>query len=244
MPFVIIALTLFATLMVADANAKTDAERLAENFSPILILTKDTESDYGEDGYPLVLKPEPVEIVGAQNLAEPSAELGSKSLLVAANSPLAASDDSLSAQTEAGRRIAKKAIAGSLSSAIFSYVLVDVQESGANLGGLGSLGGVLYGHLLGFPIGVSSVDPYDSLFGTMMGCILGGVGGVGLLYFFATTGSEVNADLLAFTLLGGPAVGSLIASETWRKPPQNRRISFSLTPNLKGGLSAVATLRF
>ena len=51
--------------------------------------------------------------------------------------------DSLSAQTEAGKRFVKKVIAGSLSSAIFSYILVDVQERGANLGGLGSLGGVL-----------------------------------------------------------------------------------------------------
>ena len=157
--------------------------------------------------------------------------------------PEAMVDAKAAKRENADLRIAKKAIAGSLSSAIFSYVLVDVQESGANLGGLGSLGGVLYGHLLGFPIGVSLVDPYDSLVGTVMGCILGGVGGVGFLYFFATTGSEVNADLLAFTLLGGPAVGSLIASETWRKPPQNRRISFSLTPNPKGGLSAFATLR-
>ena len=239
----LVACTLFVGFIVTETQAATDAEleALAEMFSPILILTKEIGDKWGDIK---VIKPEPVEIVGAQNLAEPSAELGSKSLLVAVNSPLAASDDSLPAQTETGRRIAKKAIAGSLSSAIFSYVLVDVQESGANLGGLGSLGGVLYGHLLGFPIGVSSVDPYDSFFGTMMGCILGGVGGVGFLYFFAATGSEVNADLLAFTLLGGPAVGSLIASETWRKPPQNRRISFSLTPNPKGGLSAFATLRF
>ncbi|MCE2447608.1 MAG: hypothetical protein J4F35_04215 [Candidatus Latescibacteria bacterium] len=152
--------------------------------------------------------------------------------------------DSLSAQTEAGKRFVKKVIAGSLSSAIFSYTLVDVQESGANLGGLGTLGGVLYGHLLGFPIGVSLVDPYDSFFGTLMGGILGEVGGAGLLYLFSATGAEVPGELFAFALLGGPAVGSLIASEAWRKPPQNRRISFSLTPNPKGGLSAFAALRF
>ena len=207
MPLMIAVLTLFAALTVADADAETDDERLAEMFSPILILTEDTEPP---------------------------------------------SDDSLSAQTEAGKRFAKKVIAGSLSSAIFSYILVDIQESGANLGRLGSLGGVLYGHLFGFPIGVSLVDPHDSFFGTLMGSILGEVGGVGLVYLCAATGAEVPDELLAFALLGGPAVGSLIASETWRKSfsaelkpkPQARRVSLGLAPIPTGGLSAVTTLHF
>ena len=42
MPFLIVALTLFAAFMAADADAETDAERLAKMFSPILILTEDT----------------------------------------------------------------------------------------------------------------------------------------------------------------------------------------------------------
>ena len=315
MPFVIVALTLFAALMAADVDAETDAERLAKKFSPILILTEDTVSDYGEDKERgvIVLKPEPVNIMGATSadsiwvvisdiggylpasgrfgkliesgvldtsevrshqqgwnsdflgnkwafltksddgdiltmniLAKPSAELGSKSLLVAANSPLAASDDSLSAQTEAGKRIAKKAIAGSLSSVIFSYVLVNgllgVEEGGGDFKGVGSLlYGLLYGHMLGFPIGVSLVDPYDRFFGTLMGSILGEVGGIGLLLLI---GEEVSDELLAFAILGGPSVGSIIASEKWRKPPQDRRVSFGLVPIPKGGLSAVAKLRF
>ena len=47
MPLMIAALTLFAALMATDADAATDAEleALAEMFSPILILTKDTQSD-------------------------------------------------------------------------------------------------------------------------------------------------------------------------------------------------------
>ena len=69
MPFLIVALTLLVPLMAADANAETEAERLAEMFSPILILTEDTQSDYGEDTNRgiLVLKPEPVGIMGAQS---------------------------------------------------------------------------------------------------------------------------------------------------------------------------------
>ena len=60
----IVALTLFAILMPADADAKTDAERLAEMFSPILILTEETGHKWGDIK---VTKPEPVEIMGTQS---------------------------------------------------------------------------------------------------------------------------------------------------------------------------------
>ena len=65
----LVVLTLFSGFMAIETQAATDAEleALAEMFSPILILTKDTQSDYGEDGYPRVLKPEPVEIMGAES---------------------------------------------------------------------------------------------------------------------------------------------------------------------------------
>ena len=66
MPIVIAVLTLFAALMAVEADAETDAERLAEMFSPILILTKETGHKWGDIK---VTKPEPVEIVGAHNIA-------------------------------------------------------------------------------------------------------------------------------------------------------------------------------
>ena len=128
--------------------------------------------------------------------------MGSNAIANEYNNSNGSTMDSLSAQTEAGKRFVKKVIAGSLSSAIFSYILVDVQESGANLGGLGSLGGVLYGHLFGFPIGVSLVDPYDSFFGTLMGGILGGVGGVGFLYLFAATGRGSDWGAISICTIG------------------------------------------
>ena len=62
MPFVIFALTLFNVVMVEGTNTETDAERLAEMFSPILILTEETGGKWGDI---IVTKPEPVGIMGA-----------------------------------------------------------------------------------------------------------------------------------------------------------------------------------
>ena len=69
MPLMIAVLTLFVAFTTTDGDAETDAERLAKIFSPILILTEDTVSNYGDDrdGGIIVLKPEPVEIMGAES---------------------------------------------------------------------------------------------------------------------------------------------------------------------------------
>ena len=67
MPLMIAVLIPFAALMAADADAETNTELLVEMFSPILILTEDTVSDWGEDGGIRILKPEPVEIMGAHS---------------------------------------------------------------------------------------------------------------------------------------------------------------------------------
>ena len=66
MSIMIATITLFAMIMVDEAEAASNDERLAKMFSPILILTEDTEERYGEI---LVIKPEPVEIVGAGSAA-------------------------------------------------------------------------------------------------------------------------------------------------------------------------------
>ena len=62
------AITLFAILMVDEAQATSNDERLAEMFSPILILTEETNNRYDETVPIRVIKPEPVEIVGADSV--------------------------------------------------------------------------------------------------------------------------------------------------------------------------------
>ena len=145
---------------------------------------------------------------------------------------------------DAGLRVVKKMAVGTLSGIVFTGMAVGVQDKiweskgDPDIGFL--LNGFLWGCWVGFPFGVSSVDPYDSLpttlFAGVIPPVLAG-------YSLAIAGQEM-ADIGLAVMYVGPIIGSLYASEKWRKPPQARRISFGLVPNPKGGLSAVATLRF
>ena len=98
---------------------------------------------------------------------------------------------------------------------------------------------VYFGPLVGFPLGVSLADPHDSLPMTLLGSVIPPLVGISLIKY----GSESVGKLGITTMLVGPFIGSLYASEKWRKPPQGR-VAFALAPTPNGGLSAVATLRF
>lgn len=104
---------------------------------------------------------------------------------------------------------------------------------------------MMYGPLLGFPVGVSLADPHDSFAFTLMaGYLLS----FGVLETFRYTGDGpvffTYDSKYAFFAYGTSVISSLITSEIWRNPPQAHRISFSLAPALNSGLSASATLRF
>jgi len=101
--------------------------------------------------------------------------------------------------------------------------------------------GALIGSTVGFPIGVSLVDPYDSFVATLMGSVMPVGGGLALVGAGRGSWLSVIGGVVA---LCGPFIGSLSASEKSRQPPQARRVSFALSPTLNGGLSAVTTLRF
>ena len=177
----------------------------------------------------------------------------------AQTAPEVARSDSLSEQMEAmvkryytkadnreALRIGKKAVIGTFSGIVFTGMAMGVQDkiwepygdpdadAYRTLGFL--LSGLVIGCSVGFPFGVSSVDPYDSLPMTLLAGVIPGSVGIGLIW----AGHEIGF-LVAYVT---PIIGSLIASEKWRKPPQDRRISVGLVPNPKGGLSAIATLRF
>ena len=91
------------------------------------------------------------------------------------------------------------------------------------------------GFSVGFPLGVSSIDPYDSLPKTLLAGVIPGA--VWRMGNSVTVSGFWMASIVS-------VISSLTASELSRKPPQDRRVSVDLVPNPKGGLSAVATLRF
>ena len=101
--------------------------------------------------------------------------------------------------------------------------------------------GTFFGGTVGFPIGVSAVDPHDSFVATLMGGIM--VGGVGYALVGAGQGSSVSV-IGGTVALFGPFISSLYASEKSRQLPQDRRISFGFAPTSNGGLSVVTQLRF
>ncbi len=104
------------------------------------------------------------------------------------------------------------------------------------------LAGSIVGCGVGFPFGVTSIDPYDSSLKTLLAGAIPGAVGLGVI--IADQNREGTAALLMYVV---PIISSLYASELSRKPPQasqHSRFSFGLAPALNGGLSAVAALRF
>lgn len=91
------------------------------------------------------------------------------------------------------------------------------------------------GYLVGTAVGVSQFDPRDRFIASLGGSVVGLIGGIGLM--------SVD-DVFWPSIFVGSVAFATVMSEWTRKPPEARRISVGLAPNPKGGLSAVATLRF
>ena len=151
-----------------------------------------------------------------------------------------------------GFRLLVKMAAGTASGVAFTALTIGVQAArwedtdpdmptSGHEGIVFFLEGLLVGSVFGFPIGVTLVDPYDSFTATLMGGLMPGMSGS--LLVVAGRGSVISYIGGAVTLFG-PFIGSLYGSEKSRKPPQDRRVSFALSPTPEGGLSAVAQLRF
>ena len=98
--------------------------------------------------------------------------------------------------------------------------------------------GLVAGGAVGFPVGVTLVDPDDSLPWTLLAGVIPATAG---LYFFESEKSVASGFLLAWAY---PPFLSLAASELLRNPPEDHRTSFVIAPTPRGGLSGITTLRF
>ena len=145
-------------------------------------------------------------------------------------------------------RIPTKLVFGTLSGTavtLVSAVLYDTYFEEEPKGGddpWGGLDSVYYGLIAGcaggFPLGVTAVDPYDSLPVTLLAGVIPGAVGV----FLLGSGLDLNTGLLlAFVI---PQFSALITSEIWRNPSEDHRTSLAIAPTPKGGLSGIATLQF
>jgi len=137
-------------------------------------------------------------------------------------------------------RIAKKVAGGTVFCFAFTGLVLwgsgdassDGSYSDSGLEGAALvLSSAAIGTSVGFPFGMSAVDPYDSFPKTLLaGVIPIGLWRMGVSGFWPASIVSV--------------ISSLMVSELSRKPPQDRRVSVDLVPAPKGGLSAIATLRF
>ncbi len=144
-------------------------------------------------------------------------------------------------------------IVGAFLGAFIMADLYQAKDGDDILGGLGAFTkGLEGGYVVGTATGVSWVDMQDDFFITLAGSVLGLGVPVGAIDVISTkTGWKLDT-LAGVSAFLGPIVGATIASERWRKPlsakrhlkPEARRVSVGLVPDLKGGLSAIATLRF
>ncbi len=91
------------------------------------------------------------------------------------------------------------------------------------------------GYTVGAAVGVSRLDPHDRFISAMAGSAAGLIPGIYL------TRAE---GILWPTLLAGPIITATMMSEWSRDPPEDRGLSFGLSPTPGRGFSAVAALAF
>ena len=146
-----------------------------------------------------------------------------------------------------GYRLPAKVAAGTGWGIVFAGMAIgvhaSVSESTSPHHGIGVfLNSAAIGCSVGFPLGVSSVDGYDSLLGTLLAGVIPTAAGIGMIAIDQEIDQERLGTALLLTYVA-PVLGSLMVSEIWRNPPEDRGASFGLAPTFNGGFSGVTTLR-
>ena len=144
---------------------------------------------------------------------------------------------------DAGLRRLAKVAAGTASGIFTTVIVANVIATDSRTMGGHYLGGAAIGSSVGFPLGVSSVDPYDSLSKTLLAGVIPAAVGIGSVQFRNIQGRDMwfFAFGMAYVI---PVIGSLIASELSRDFSQDRHISLGVAPIPNGALSVSTTLHF
>ena len=146
-------------------------------------------------------------------------------------------------------RVGTKVISGRMMAAVFASRI----ESPEGDDGIGAAAlGYYVGFFLGYPLGVYLADMRESSFWlTFIGNCVGMWGANKLLDSGRESPSERSKWAAWITLLGTPVLASeLSRMDAVTGPPkrpkqsQDLRFSFGLVPDIKRGVSAIATLRF
>ena len=290
MPFVIVALTLFASLLVADAKVGAAANNAPDSVRVEQVLTAGQIDSstvdvgafvvviYGQgerhpvsgawakldtargtikaidsrrlivglapDGWSKRIALERIQTLSLIGAPLPADRNHPRTRTTKRVSPAQAEPEVVRSATkreDAGLRVVKKMAAGTAWGGIFTVIIAGAIANDPRAMGGHFLAGAAIGCSIGFPIGVSMVDPYDSLPKTLLAGVIPGAVGIGSVQFRNIQDSNIWFVLgMAYVV---PVIGSLIASELWRKPPESRRVSVGLMSE-PYGLSAIATLRF
>ena len=249
MPFVIVALTLFAAFKAVEANTETDGSRsarLAKMFSPILILTEETR---GVSGALLRATGTYSDRPGRQ-VHHRGPGRGRPSKWAVTDSTQVDSGQVDSGDEGAGKRTLRRMAFGSAMTIAAGLIGVqqirkDRDEDDGDEPGLEGLAAFVdYGIGLGWPVGVYLADPWESSF--WMTAV-----GHGVAWRFGGNNPGSLWGIMGWTLIVSEASRS--APKGIRKPLQwlfekfrqpDARVSFGLVPEPRRGLSARATLRF
>ena len=161
-------------------------------------------------------------------------------------------------QTDPDKRVAQKLTYGALwgagggaVGAVVGLALGSLEDCSdcphghnCDLCGLGPIVGSLIvgsiGCSIGTAVGVSRADPHDLFGASLIGSVVGFIGGIWLV-------SATESELLLPSLFIGPIVGATLASE-WSRSlnPSGKKLPLfmNLVPDPRGRFSAIATLRF
>ena len=271
--FVLIFLTLILRAKAAETDAASDLS-LARKFSPILILTEETgdkvevgvpAADTYGSGYRYPVRGQWPRLKQARGVIQ---AVRSQRLPKLAENPRPQGIDLVRIQTvngnnqdqadidieNKGLRLLAKLATGAASGIAFGFIgwyglSAAYADSGDETGdGLESATffvlGAAIGCTLGFPLGVTAADSYDSARMTLLCSGVAFLGGISLLKVGLRLRSDTLAEAGFISSFAGPPIVSIVVSEKSRKSPQDRRVSFGLAPISNGGLFAVSKLNF